>query len=292
MSERTVTTPSSSAPWYLDEAAQLLTTAGVRSAHSDAAALAAHVLGDSPTGQAPEAFQVDEFMTLVRRRCDRVPLEHLTGRVRFRTLDMHVGPGVFVPQPETSSVVQWAVDAVRRLIAGANAHPVCVDLCTGSGTMAMALAAEVPAARVHAVEVDPGALAWAKRNAEHHGLDVALHAEDIGAALPGWDGRFDVVMSNPPYVATAELAGVRPEVRDHDPAIALDAGLDGLDIIRSIECTARRLLRPGGLVVVEHSDRQGRSAPALFTGSGAWEDVKDHVDHEGLDRFVTATKSA
>jgi release factor glutamine methyltransferase len=277
---------------YLDEAIQLLTTAGVRSAHSDAATLAAHVLGDAPTAQAPEAFQVDEFMTLVRRRCERVPLEHLTGRVRFRSLDLHVGPGVFVPQPETSSVVQWAVDAVRRLIAAGSPHPVCVDLCTGSGTMALALAAEVPAAQVHAVEVDPGALAWAKRNAEHHGLDVALHADDVGAALPGWVGRFDVVMSNPPYVATGELAGVRPEVRDHDPAIALDAGRDGLDIIRSIEATARRLLRPGGLVVVEHSDRQGRSAPAVFTASAAWKDVVDHVDHEGLDRFVTATKAA
>lgn len=276
---------------YLDRAVRLLEAAGVRSPRAEANLLAAHVLGGAAAQSAPDDARVEEFLALVSRRCERVPLEHLTGRVRFRSLELLVGPGVFVPQPETSCVVQWAVDAARGLIAAGNAHPLCVDLCTGSGTMALALAAEVPQARVHAIELDPGALSWAKRNAEHHNLSVTLHADDVATALPEFDGQFDLVMSNPPYVATCELAGVRPEVRDHDPAIALGAGLDGLDIIRSIERTAARLLHPGGLVVVEHSDRQGRSAPALFEQSGTWVDVADHVDHDELDRFVTATKA-
>lgn len=286
-------TESSSAS-YLDRAQARLRQAGVRAPRREAETLAAHVLGErtgSERRDAPSAAELEAFDALVERRCHRVPLEHLTGRAKFRELELLVGPGVFVPQPETACVVQWAVDAVRRLIAAGNPHPLCVDLCTGSGTIALAVAAEVPEARVHAVEVDPDALDWAARNAAHHNLDVTLHAADVASALPEFDGRFDLVTSNPPYVATEELAGMLPEVRDHDPAIALGAGPDGLDVIRSIELTARRLLRPEGLIVIEHSDRQGRSAPAVFRASGAWKDIADHLDHDDLDRFVTAARA-
>jgi len=275
---------------HLETAAELLRVAGIEDPERAARALAGHVFGDERVEPRPGDDRLETFFTLVERRCRRVPLEHLTGRARFRDLDLLVGPGVFVPQPETSCVVQRAVDLLNELIAGGQPHPLCVDLCTGSGTIALSVANEVPQARVHAVELDPGALAWAARNAAHHQLAVTLHEGDIAGVLPWFDGSCDLVTSNPPYVATAELAGVRPEVRDHDPAVALTAGPDGLDIIRSVEQAARRLLRPGGLVVVEHSDRQASSAPELFRRAGGWCDITDHKDHDGLDRFVTAAR--
>lgn len=267
----------------LGDATRLLAGAGIGSARREAEVLAAHVL------LLPAAERPGAFAALVERRVRRVPLQHLTGRVVFRQVELLVGPGVFVPQPETGSLVQWAVDAVRAQRADAPS-PVCVDLCTGSGTVALSLAAEVPGATVHAVEADPGALVWAARNIAHNRLPVVLHAGDAARALPELNGRVDLVASNPPYVATGELIRVAPEVRDHDPAVALDAGLDGLDVIRAVEGAARRLLGPGGLVVVEHSDRQGRSAPAVFEASGGWAEIRDHPDQDGLDRFVTAVR--
>ena len=275
-------------------AAERLATAGVDSPEHDARALAVHVLGlDRPSDLllvddlAPE--QATAYDELVGRRAERVPLQHLTGTVGFRYLVLDVGPGVFVPRPETESVVQWAVDAIR---AEGWTSPLCVDLCTGSGTIAFALANEVPGATVHAVERDPDALAWTRRNAALRVAagdpEVALHLGSAEDALPGFEGRLDLVISNPPYVATTETHIPDPEVVDHDPAIALWAGEDGLDVVRLVEQAARRLLRPGGLVVVEHSDRQGRTAPALFEQAGGWSEVEDHRDAAGRDRFVTA----
>lgn len=284
----------------LAAAERRLAEAGVGSARRDVEVLAEHV------SSLPGEQREQEFTALVDRRAERVPLEHLIGRVAFRRIELLVGPGVFVPQPETSSVVQWAVDALhpgdssgvltapgapgRSVAPGSLVAPVCVDLCTGSGTIALSLAAEVPGAVVHAVEADPGALKWAARNITHNDVTVSLHAGDAAGALPELDGQVDLVASNPPYVATGELTGVAPEVRDFDPTVALHAGPDGLDVIRTVEATARRLLRPGGLVVVEHSDRQGRSAPAVFAEADDWDDVQDHQDHDGLDRFVTAVR--
>ena len=271
-----------------------LSEAGVDSPEHDARALAVHVLG---LAKPSDLLLLDEltpahaaaYDELVARRAQRVPLQHLTGSVGFRYIELEVGPGVFVPRPETESVVQWAVDA---LAAEGLTHPLCVDLCTGSGTIAFALANEVPGATVHAVERDPDALAWTRRNAAHRvragDPEVHLHLGSAEDGLPGYDGTLDLVISNPPYVATDEAHIPDPEVVDHDPGIALWAGEDGLDVVRLVEQAARRLLRPGGFVVVEHSDRQGASAPALFAQAGGWSEVQDHRDAAGRDRFVTA----
>jgi len=278
----------------VQDATARLGRAGVASPEHDARALAVHVLAlRRPSdlllvdGLGPE--QADAFDALVGRRADRVPLQHLTGSVGFRHLELEVGPGVFVPRPETESVVQWAVDALR---AEGRTAPLCVDLCTGSGAIALALADEVPGATVHAVERDPDALAWARRNAARRvqagDPEVHLHLGSAEDALPGLDGTVDLVISNPPYVATTEAHVPEPEVVDHDPGIALWAGEDGLDVVRLVEQAARRLLRPGGLVVVEHSDRQGRAVPALFEGAGGWSQVQDHADLAGRDRYATA----
>jgi release factor glutamine methyltransferase len=274
-------------------AAEQLAAAGVSSPEHDANALAMHVLGVSKPSDLMLADGFDEtqavaYLDLVARRAQRVPLQHLIGSVGFRYIELEVGPGVFVPRPETETVVQWAVDAIA---AEAWTSPVLADLCTGSGTIAFALANEVPGATVHAVERDPDALAWTRRNAANRlaagDPEVQLHLGSVEEALLDMDGQFDLVASNPPYVATNEAHIPDPEVVDHDPEIALFAGEDGLDVIRLVEQAARRLLKPGGLVVVEHSDRQGTTAPAVFEQNG-WLEVADHQDLTGRDRFVTA----
>ncbi len=162
--------------------------------------------------------------------------------------------------------------------------PRIVDLGTGTGALALAIADETAAA-VWAVERDPAALGWAARNIAATGLPVRLVAGDMADALTELDGRVDVVVSNPPYLSLDLLPVLEPEVRDHDPAGALFAGDDALAAIRTVEASARRLLRPGGLVVVEHGDDQAMSAPACFTG---WNDVSDHLDLARRPRYLTA----
>ncbi|HVE98708.1 MAG TPA: peptide chain release factor N(5)-glutamine methyltransferase, partial [Mycobacteriales bacterium] len=226
----------------------------------------------------------------VARRAARVPLQHLTGVVGFRYLDLDVGPGVFIPRPETEVVVGYAIDALN---AGGGT-PTVVELCAGSAAIALSIAHEVPGATVHAVEIDPAALQWAERNAarrrELGDRAIHLHGGDVDDALPELDGLVDCVVANPPYVAEGELSDVDPEVRDHDPEQALVAGADGLDVIRAVVRRSARLLRPGGLLVVEHSDRQGSSAPELVRDAGGWADVADHDDLTGRPRFVTARR--
>ena len=276
----------------IGEATARLAAAGVESPEHDAKALALHVLGLTRPSDLHlhDTINPDLYDDLVRRRAERIPLQHLTGSAPFRHIELEVGPGVFVPRPETEAVVGWAVERLQHLDS-----PLVVDLCTGSGTCALAIANEVPGARVHAVERDPAALEWARRNAQNRVAAgdplTQLHLGSVEDALPELDGTVDLVISNPPYVAEDERHIPAPEVVDHDPEIALFAGQDGLDVIRLVEQAAKRLLTPGGLVVVEHSDRQGRSAPAVFTEAGGWTEVEDHQDLTGRDRYVTARLS-
>lgn len=269
----------------LASATTRLRAAGVDSPRADAEQLAAYVLGISRSRLVLAGWTGatrEQFLELLTRRECREPLQHIIGSTGFRHLELLVGPGVFVPRPETESVVEWAISGIREV-----ERPLIVDLCTGSGAIALSLAYELPRATVHAVERDPAALAWTRRNVDATGVSVALHQMDITgdvpAGFPDLAGQFDLVISNPPYVAEHET--VDPEVGDHDPAVALWAGPDGLDLVRAVERAARGLLRPGGVVVVEHSDRQGETAPAVFHG---WDEVADHRDLVGRDRFVTA----
>ena len=161
-----------------------------------------------------------------------------------------------------------------------------VDLGTGSGAIAKAVTDEVPAARVHAVELDERAHGWAARNLAGTGVD--LRQGDLAEAFDDLAGAVDVVVSNPPYIPHEAWESVAAEVRDHDPELALYASGDGLDVIRVVEQRAALLLRPGGVVGVEHADVQGESAPAVFAASGRWEQVRDHRDLAGRARFLTA----
>ncbi len=164
-----------------------------------------------------------------------------------------------------------------------------VDLCTGSGAIARAIKDECPQADVHAVELDEAAHAWAQRNLA--GTDVDLRQGDLRTAFDELLGTVDVVVSNPPYIPLEAWESVAPEARDHDPHLALFSGDDGLDAIRAIAVRAAQLLRPGGVVGVEHADVQGKSAPAVFAAEGSWEEVRDHRDLNDRPRFVTARRA-
>lgn len=267
-------------------ASAVLAAAGVASPERDVELLLAHVLdvrlGNLALVRSLEAPQAAELDALVARRAAREPLQHLTGSAAFRHVELAVGPGVFVPRPETELLAGWAVDRARE----AGERPVVVDLCTGSGAIARALADEVPDARVHAVELDPDAFTWAQRNLAGTGVD--LRQGDLADALVDLDGTVDVVVSNPPYIPLEAWESVAPEARDHDPHLALFSGDDGLDAIRALVRRAAALLRPGGHLGFEHADEQGRSAPEVVVADGRWSDVRDHPDLAGRARYTTA----
>jgi len=262
-----------------------LRDAGVPSPEHDADELLAHVLGvdrgrlvltDDLTDA--EAVAYDALLT---RRSSREPLQHLLGVAYFRHVELAVGPGVFVPRPETELLAGWAIERALEV-----PEPVVVDLGTGSGAIAKAIKDEVPSADVHAVELDPAAHAWAERNLG--GTGVELRLGDLADAFDDLAGAVDVVTCNPPYIPLTAWETVAPEARDHDPHLALFSGDDGLDAIRLLETRAARLLRPGGWVGAEHADLQGESAPAVFAGTGRWRDVRDHRDLSGRARYLTA----
>jgi release factor glutamine methyltransferase len=281
-----------------------LAAAGVPSPAADAAALLSHVLG-IPRTRLILQDRMDEqhriaLESLVARRCNRVPLQHILGRTGFRRLEVAVGPGVFVPRPETEIVADAAIRALREA-----PDRVAVDLCAGTGVIALALATEVPSATVHAVELSAEALPWLRANAAELapritevGSQLQIHADDATTCATGslafLAGQVAVVASNPPYIPVDAIPR-DPEVRFHDPAMALYAGPDGLEIIRSVIETAAVLLRPGGTLVMEHADAQGaeagaRGVPGLLRADARWTQVRDLRDYNSLPRFTVATR--
>jgi release factor glutamine methyltransferase len=274
-----------SAKRLLEDATTALEEAGVASPRVDAELLLSHVTG-VPRALLTVAARLNDlqrktYLEMVEARARRVPLQHITGSAAFRYVDLEVGPGVFVPRPETEVLAGWVVDACRDIDV-----PVVVDLCTGSGAIALSVVHEVPRASVHAVELDEAAHSWATRNLVGTGIDLRLG--DATDAFGDLDGTVDVVVANPPYIPLDAWESVAPEARDHDPSLALWSGDDGLDAMRMVETTAWRLLKHGGVVGAEHADVQGESAPEVFTGR--WSDVRDHTDLAGRPRFVTARK--
>jgi release factor glutamine methyltransferase len=276
-----------------------LAEAGVDSPRADAEIIAAHVhnvkrgeLHTVPDKDFDARFWVD-----IGRRENREPLQHITGQAYFRYLELDVGPGVFVPRPETEVMTGWAIDRLRAMNV---AEPVAVDLGTGSGAIALSIAQEVPRASVHAVEGDPLARSWAERNITRY-VDgytagrVLLHAGDFTTPVPqdglrelsGLAGTVDLVVSNPPYIPHGSI--VPPEVAEYDPPAALWSTGDGLDAIRAVERVARWLLRPGGLVAVEHGAPQGAAVFWTFAEEAGWRDTTNHKDLARRDRFVTAS---
>lgn len=276
------------------EAERTLSAAGVVSARTDAELLAAHLLGVERTKlmMVPlvDPPVVDELQALVSRRAARVPLQHLIGSAELGGVPLGIGPGVFVPRPETELLLAWGLACLEGVD-----NPTVVDLCTGSGALALAVANARPDAEVHAVENDPVALSWARHNADQQvaaqSAPIRLYAGDVTdpLLLMELEGLVDLVLCNPPYVP--EGTPVPPEVRNHDPHEAVFAGRDGLEVVRPVVACAARLLRPAGGVAIEHDDTHGGSVPALLAARRVLSCVEDHTDLVGRPRFATARRA-
>ncbi|MEE6273383.1 peptide chain release factor N(5)-glutamine methyltransferase [Georgenia wangjunii] len=295
MSAATTPGPERELPGWraaVDGAARLLAEAGVPSPHVDALALAEHALGLDrlvlAMAPAPTAETLASFAALVERRRRREPLQHITGRMAFRHLTLRSAPGAFITRPETEVVAGHAIDAARAVTAGG---AVVVDLCTGSGAIALAVATEVPGAQVWAVELSADALAVARRNVAETAPHVHLVGGDAADALPELDGGVDVVVANPPYIPP-DAVPREVEVREHDPDLALyGGGADGLDTPRAVVRRAADLLRPGGVLVMEHAEVQAADVRALVAGTGAFAGVRTAPDLTGRDRMVLARRA-
>ena len=276
------------------EAERILADAGVASPRVDAELIASHVLGveRGKLMLVPlvDHQVIDAIGQLVNRRAKRVPLQHLLGWAAIGEVMVEVGSGVFVPRPETELLLEWGLAAVKDVPS-----PVVVDLCTGSGALALAVAAARPDATVHGVELDATALAWARRNASSRAslgeTPVRLHAGDVtDPTLFGeLDGQVDLVLCNPPYVPLG--TEVPPEVGEHDPFRAVFGGSDGLQVIKHVVNLAARLLKSGGGLAIEHDDTQAESVPALLSARRVLTDVVDHQDLAGRPRYATARRT-
>lgn len=268
----------------LAEAIESLSRAGVSSPQVDAEELAAYLLGVSrmrlrfaePTAEFPQRYR-----DLVARRAQRIPLQHLTGSAPFGPIEVFVGPGVFIPRPETESLYAWAAG---ELVPAATV----VELCAGSAALAVALSRHEPTARVVAIELDQEALTYTRRNAAETRVEVIQADATSPELLTELNGAVDLIVANPPYIP--EGAELEPEVAQHDPPLALFAGADGLAVIAPLVTVAARLLRPGGVIGVEHDDSNGDGTCELFTASGLFDEVVQRHDLAGRPRFVTARR--
>lgn len=293
-SEYSPALPAQSLAAAVQEATERLTEAGVPSPRVDAELLADHLLGVGlgrlramMLGDAPAPAGYAE---LVAERATRIPLQHITGVAHFRYLQLAVGPGVFIPRPETESVVQLVIDRLRALERAGVVRPKVVDLGTGSGAIAGSIAHEVPEAEVFAVEFSEFAHAWAAKNLRP--LGVTLLLGDLRDALPELNGTFDVVVSNPPYIP-AEAIPNEPEVALHDPPEALyGGGADGMELPTAAAASAARLLVPGGYFVMEHAEVQAGWISTMLNRTGLWTGVTTHFDLNGKERATSAMLAA
>ena len=277
----------------LNHAAARFVLAGIDSAQNDAELLAAWALGISRSELQTKLIfdeEIDEvaagpLIVAFARRQQREPLQHITGRAYFRNLELTVGLGVFVPRPETELIAQLAIDALK---ADPSNQPVAVDLGTGSGAIALAMATEVPHAQVFAVEKSAAAYEFAKQNFAKYSKIENLLQGDMADAFQELIGKVSVVASNPPYIPK-DAVPRDPEVQQYDPALALYGGDDGLDLIRIISARAKELLHPGGFLVIEHADSQSKQVCELLLADG-WVQVSAHQDLTFRDRAVSARK--
>ena len=270
----------------IDSATTLLADAGIDSARYDAEELAAQLAGTErgrlPLIDSPDDAFFDRYRAAIAERSRRVPLQHITGAAAFGPLTLFVGPGVFIPRPETEVMLEWAI---AQSLPKA---PIIVDLCTGSGALAVALAQHWPKARVIGIDDSDAALEYARRNSA--GTSVELLRAD--AAEPGLltelDAQVDLVVANPPYVPDG--VELEPEVAQHDPPHAVYGGPDGMTVINAVVRLAGRWLRPGGRFAVEHDDTTSSPTSELLGSTGLFDDVAARSDLTGRPRFVTARR--
>ena len=277
----------------LAQTTQKFSAAGIESAQADAEILLGFVLGlnrgellsEAITGGEIDIAALETFLSLATRRAQREPLQHLTGVANFRTLELQVGPGVFVPRFETETVVEKALELLDSMELSA---PVVVDLATGSGAIALSIAVERPSASVYAVELSQDALNYTRVNFAKYAPSAVLLQGDLAEAFLDLKGKVDLLVSNPPYIPD-EMIPIYPEVHLHDPAMALYGGSDGLDLVRKVASRALELVRPGGKLVIEHADMQGASVRQVLLDYG-WQNVETGKDLAGRDRMVSASR--
>jgi release factor glutamine methyltransferase len=283
----------------LEHGVAVLERSGIVDPRVDTEILVAFVLGAS-RGQVQAMSMTDATLGVedavaiteaIERRAAREPLQHILGVAWFRNLELEVGPGVFVPRPETEFVAGLAIDSLRSIVIDPRREdgPIAVDLGTGSGAIALSLATEVPHAQVVAVENSSAAFVWTKQNFRRVGADNArLVFIDLVDAVPELDGTVSVVVSNPPYIPASAIPR-DPEVRLFDPEHALYGGSDGLDVVRQVSRTGLRLLHAGGVLVLEHGELQGAAIRELLQADG-WHASSTHRDLTGRDRATTALR--
>ena len=276
----------------LSESSSKLEMAGVTSAAVDAELLACYCLGISRSElqlliatqkEFPDKY-LEQFQSAITRRVAREPLQHITGSAPFRHLELKVGPGVFTPRPETEQVVEFAMEKINNL-----PNPLIVDLCSGSGAIAISLATEITGSKVFAVELSKEAFGYLIQNAASYGLSEAnLRNEDLQDSLSELDGQVDLVISNPPYIPNDAIP-IDLEVQLHEPSMSLYAGVDGLDAVRKISIRAKELLKSGGLLVLEHADTQSKAIGKLLLAEG-WLEIEARADLAGKERMISAVK--
>jgi release factor glutamine methyltransferase len=276
----------------LSDASGKLSSAGVTSATVDAELLACYCLNISrsdlqlmvATKQVFPSESLAGFELALARRVAREPLQHITGTAPFRHVELAVGPGVFTPRPETEQVVDFALEKISAI-----ANPLVVDLCSGSGAIAISLATEISGSNVYAVELSKDAYGYLVRNAISYGLEETyLRNQDLQFCLPELDGQVDLVISNPPYIPNDSVP-IDLEVQLHEPSMSLYGGVDGLDVVRQISTRAMKLLKSGGLLVMEHADSQSRDIGKLLLAEG-WVEIEARLDLAGKERMISAVK--
>lgn len=276
----------------LSDASSKLSAAGVTSAKVDAELIACFCLDISrsdlqlmlATNQVFPTDSQERFELALARRVSREPLQHITGTAPFRHVELAVGPGVFTPRPETEQVVDFALEKISAI-----ANPLVVDLCSGSGAIAISLATEISGSNVYAVELSKDAYGYLVRNAISYGLEETnLRNQDLQFCLPELDGQVDLVISNPPYIPN-DAVPIDLEVQRHEPSMSLYGGVDGLDVVRQISIRAMKLLKSGGLLVMEHADSQSSDIGKLLLGEG-WLEIEARLDLAGKERMISAVK--
>lgn len=276
----------------LELATDKFSAAGVLSPSVDAELLGCFILEATRseltllaiTGESFPENRLADFLEAVKRREKREPIQHITGLAPFRHLELEVGPGVFIPRPETEQLVDLAIQKIESI-----QNPVIVDLCSGSGAISIALNTEVAGSRVYSVELSKDAFSFLTRNYQRYGLDPkALRHENLTTALEELKAGVDLVVSNPPYIPDSAIP-IDLEVQLHDPAVALYGGEDGLDVIRLISTRAWYLLRPGGHLVLEHANTQASAIGELLLTQG-WHEVVSASDLTGKDRMISAVR--
>lgn len=273
----------------MTSAGRVLRDASRRVPDAEARLLLAHALGVPASKLLTlgdlDTDAVDGFEQLLTRREAGIPVQYLTGRAPFRHVDVAVGPGVFIPRPETEVMTGWALDRLAEV----GESPLVVELCAGSGAISLAIADEYPSARQYAVELSEDAVGYAARNLA--GTGVELIQADMADALPELDGTVDLVIANPPYIPLEAWEQVAVDVRTHEPELALFSGADGLDALAVVARVAARLLRPGGLVCAEHAEVQSEAVVGLFAAAGTFVQVADNLDYTRRPRYVTAVRA-